>query len=301
MRMEGEEESANVEDVRGSSGGGGGGGGGGFGIGGRHIGIGTVAVALIAGWVFGINPLTVLGLLSGGGGAPPVVQHSAPGPAARPPAGDAEAKFVSQVLHSTEVVWTDVFRQAGKTYEPPKLRLFRDSYPTGCGQGQAAMGPFYCPADRIVYLDISFFNVMSQRLGAPGQFAQAYVVAHEVGHHVQNLLGISDKVDAARQRGSEAQANAMSVRLELQADCFAGVWAKRSQSEQGWRLEPGDIETALYAASQIGDDTLQRKTRGTVMPESFTHGTSAQRVGWFKRGFESGGPDNCNTFQSSQL
>ena len=296
MRMDGQEESSNVEDVRGSSGGGGGGGG--FRFGGGGIGIGTIAVALIAGWIFGINPLTLLGALSGGGA--PVVQ-TAPGPAAKPPSGDPEARFVSQVLRSTEQVWTDVFREAGKSYQPPKLRLFSGSYPTACGQGDAAMGPFYCPADRIVYLDMGFFNVMSQRLGAPGQFAQAYVVAHEVGHHVQNLLGISDKVDAARQRGSEAQANAMSVRLELQADCFAGVWAKRSQAEQGWRLEQGDIETALNAASQIGDDTLQRKSRGQVVPESFTHGTSAQRVGWFKRGFESGTPDQCNTFEARQL
>ncbi|KQW38087.1 neutral zinc metallopeptidase [Rhizobacter sp. Root404] len=295
MRMDGQEESSNVEDARGS----GGGGGGGFRFGGGGIGIGTIVVALIAGWIFGINPLTLLGMFSGGGGQP--VQMAPQAPAARPPAGDPEAKFVSQVLRSTEVVWTDVFREAGKTYQPPKLRLYTESERTGCGQGQAAMGPFYCPADGKVYLDTSFFQVMSKRLGAPGQFAQAYVIAHEVGHHVQNVLGISDKVDAARQRGSEAQANAMSVRLELQADCFAGVWAKRSQSEQGWRLEQGDIETALNAASQIGDDTLQRKSRGQVVPESFTHGTSAQRVGWFKRGFESGTPDQCNTFEARQL
>jgi predicted metalloprotease len=292
--MDGEEESSNVEDARGS-----GGGGGGFSFGGgRGIGLGTVAIALVAGWIFGINPLTVLGLLSGGGSP---VQQSAPGPAHAPPAGDAQAKFMSQVLHSTETVWTDVFRSAGKTYEPPKLRLFTGREPTACGQGDAAMGPFYCPGDRKVYLDMNFFSVMSQRLGAPGQFAQAYVVAHEVGHHVQNLLGISDKVDAVRQRGSEAQANAMSVRLELQADCFAGVWAKRAQAVSTWRLEQGDIETALNAASQIGDDTLQRKSRGTVVPESFTHGSSAQRVGWFKRGFESGSPDQCGTFEARQL
>ncbi len=295
MRMDGQEESSNVEDARGS----GGGGGGGFSFGGGGIGIGSVAIALIAGWIFGINPLTVLGLLSGGGSAP--TQQTAPGPAHAPPAGDAQAKFVSQVLRSTEVVWTDVFREAGQAYQPPKLRLFSGSEPTACGRGDAAMGPFYCPGDRKVYLDMSFFNVMSQRLGAPGQFAQAYVVAHEVGHHVQNLLGITGKVDAMRERGTEAQANAMSVRVELQADCFAGVWAKRSQAEQGWRLEQGDIETALNAASQIGDDTLQRKSRGTVVPESFTHGTSAQRVGWFKRGFESGNTDNCNTFESRPL
>jgi predicted metalloprotease len=295
--MDGQDESQNVEDVRGM------GGGGRRGMrlgGGRGIGLGTIAIALVAGWIFGINPLTVLGLLGGGSGAP--MQQSAPaGQAPAPPANDAEAKFVSQVLRSTEVVWTDVFRAAGKTYQPPTLRLFSGSYPTACGQGQAAMGPFYCPADRIVYLDMSFFDTMRTRLGAPGQFAQAYVVGHEVGHHVQNLLGISDKVDAMRRRSSEAQANALSVRVELQADCFAGVWAKRSQKEEGWRLEQGDIETALNAASQIGDDTLQRKSQGTVVPESFTHGTSAQRVSWFKRGFDTGQVDNCNTFEAARL
>ena len=294
MRMDGQDESSNVEDARGSSGGGGSR----FG-GGRSVGIGTVAIAVVAGWIFGINPLTVLGLLSGGGGSP--VAQTAPGPTTKPPPDDPQARFVSKVLRSTEVVWTDVFREAGKTYQNPKLTLYRNSYPTGCGQGDAAMGPFYCPADAHVYLDMSFFDTMSKRLGAPGQFAQAYVIAHEVGHHVQNQMGISGKVDAARQRGSEAQANAMSVRLELQADCFAGVWAKRSQAEQGWRLEQGDIETALNAASQIGDDTLQRKSRGQVVPESFTHGSSAQRVTWFKRGLETGSVPQCNPFDAAQL
>jgi predicted metalloprotease len=298
MRMDGQEESDNVEDVRGSSGGGGFGGGFGFG-GGRGIGLGTIAIALVAGWIFGINPLTLLGALSGGGS--PVVTQQPAGPAHAPPANDPESKFVRQVLRSTEQVWGDVFRQAGKTYEAPKLVLFSRSYPTACGTGQAAMGPFYCPGDRMVYLDTSFFRVMSQRLGAPGQFAQAYVIGHEVGHHVQNLLGISDKVDAMRRRGSEAQANAMSVRLELQADCFAGVWATLSQKENGWRLESGDIDTALNAASQIGDDTLQRKSQGQVVPESFTHGSSAQRVAWFKRGVQSGDVNQCNTFESRQL
>jgi len=297
MRMDGQEESSNVEDVRGSSGGGGGG----FSFGGgRGIGLGTIAVALVAGWIFGINPLTVLGMLSGEGGGAPVVQQAPQGQAPAPPANDPQAKFVSQVLRSTEVVWTEVFQQAGKAYQPPKLRLFRGSYPTACGVGQAAMGPFYCPGDRIVYLDMGFFNVMSQRLGAPGQFAQAYVIGHEVGHHVQNLLGISDKVDAMRQRGSEAQANAMSVRVELQADCFAGVWAKRSDDAKGW-LEAGDVESALNAASQIGDDNLQRKSQGQVVPESFTHGSSAQRVGWFKRGLQSGDINQCNTFEARTL
>jgi len=298
MRMDGQEESDNVEDVRGSSGGGGFGGGFGFG-GGRGIGLGTIAIALVAGWIFGINPLTLLGALSGGGS--PVVTQQPAGPAHAPPANDPEAKFVSQVLRSTEQVWTDVFRDAGKTYQPPRLRIFRQRYDTACGMGQAAMGPFYCPADRYVYLDMQFFDVMRSRLGAPGQFAQAYVVGHEVGHHVQNLLGITDKVEAMNRRSSEAQANATSVRVELQADCFAGVWANRSQQERGWRLEPGDIETALNAASQIGDDTLQRKSQGAVVPEGFTHGTSAQRVAWFTRGVRSGDVNQCNTFEARQL
>jgi predicted metalloprotease len=273
-----------------------GGGGGGFGIGGRGIGLGTVAVAVIAGWIFGINPLTLLGMM--GGGEAPTAQTAPQGPAPAPPADDAQARFVSQVLRSTETVWTDVFKQAGRTYQPPRLVLFSDRWPTACGQGQAAMGPFYCPNDQKVYIDLRFYNVLERKLGAPGQFAQAYVVAHEVGHHVQQQLGVMDKVDAARSRAGEAQGNALSVRVELQADCLAGVWAKRSQQEQGWRLEPGDIETALNAAAQIGDDTLQRKSQGTVVPETFTHGSSAQRVTWFKRGLETGSVDQCNTFDS---
>jgi predicted metalloprotease len=290
--MDGQDESSNVEDVRGMRGGGGGG----FGIGGRGIGLGTVAVAVIAGWIFGINPLTLLGMM--GGGEAPTAQTAPQGPAPAPPADDAQARFVSQVLRSTETVWTDVFKQAGRTYQPPRLVLFSDRWPTACGQGQAAMGPFYCPNDQKVYIDLRFYNVLERKLGAPGQFAQAYVVAHEVGHHVQQQLGVMDKVDAARSRAGEAQGNALSVRVELQADCLAGVWAKRSQQEQGWRLEPGDIETALNAAAQIGDDTLQRKSQGTVVPETFTHGSSAQRVTWFKRGLETGNVDQCNTFDS---
>ncbi len=294
MRMDGQDESSNVEDVRGMSGGGGGG------FGGRSIGIGSVAVALIAGWIFGVNPLTILGQIAGGGGGGgQVVQQQGPAPA--PPKNDAGARFVSQVLRSTEVVWTDIFRESGKTYQPPKLVLFKEQWPTACGQGDAAMGPFYCPNDQKVYIDLSFYDILSRKLGAPGQFAQAYVVAHEVGHHVQNQLGIMQRVDAMRGRGGEAQANALSVRVELQADCFAGIWAKRSQQENGWRLDAGDIETALNAAAQIGDDTLQRKSRGTVVPETFTHGTSAQRVSWFKRGVESGSVDRCNTFEGRDL
>ena len=205
------------------------------------------------------------------------------------------------MLRSTETVWGNVFEERGQRYEDPRLRLFRDSYPTACGQGEAAAGPFYCPDDRIIYLDLGFFDVMTRQLGAPGQFAHAYVIGHEVGHHVQNLLGILGKVNAQRDRAGEAEANALSVRIELQADCFAGVWATRSQKEQGWRLEPGDIESALNAASQIGDDTLQRRTRGTIVPESFTHGTSAQRVAWFRRGVDSGQIDACDTFSAARL
>jgi predicted metalloprotease len=287
--MDGQEESSNVEDVRGM-----GGGGGGFGFGGRGLSIGGIVIAVIVGWIFGINPLQLLGMMDGSDGGTTVQQQ---GPAPAPPKEDAGARFDSQVLRSTEQVWTDVFRESGRTYQAPKLVLFSGSWPTACGQGQAAMGPFYCPEDRKVYIDLSFYRVLEQKLGAPGQFAQAYVVAHEVGHHIQNQLGIMEKVDAMRSRGDRAQANALSVRVELQADCFAGVWAARSQKENGWRLDPGDIEAALNAAAQIGDDTLQRRTQGTVVPESFTHGTSAQRVNWFKRGVEGGSLDRCNTFE----
>jgi predicted metalloprotease len=290
MKWEGQEQSDNVEDRRD------GGGFGGSGIGARHIGLGSIVIALVAGWVFGINPLTVLGLLSGGGG--PVAQQAPVAPAHRPPADDKEAVFVSVVLRDTEKVWSQIFQAAGGSYRYPKLVLFRGATPTACGTGQTATGPFYCPGDADVYLDLAFFDTLSSRLGAPGRFAQAYVIAHEVGHHVQNLMGITAKVDAARSRQTAAQANAMSVRVELQADCLAGVWAFHSQQGKGW-LEQGDIESALNAASQIGDDTLQRRARGTVVPESFTHGTSAQRVAWFKRGFEGGSVNRCNTFDAA--
>ncbi len=294
MKWEGNRQSDNVEDART------GGGGRGFPIGGgRGLGLGSIAIALVAGWIFGINPLTVLGVLSGvdGGGTAPRVQQL---PATRPPTGDRAAAFVSTVLADTEDVWAAQFKQAGRTYQDPKLRLFRGSEPTACGQGEAAMGPFYCPGDHKVYIDLGFFDTLSQRLGAPGDFAQAYVIAHEVGHHVQNLLGISGKVDAMRGRVSAAEQNALSVKLELQADCLAGVWAHDSQQGKGW-LESGDVEEALRAASQIGDDTLQRQSRGTVVPESFTHGTSAQRVRWFQRGLQAGSMEQCNTFNSKTL
>jgi predicted metalloprotease len=295
MKWEGQDQSDNVEDRRGQ---GGGGGGGGFPIGGRSIGVGTIAVALVAGWIFGINPLTVLGLLSGeGGGAAPTTQQ---GPPQRPPAEDKMATFVSTVLRDTEIVWTQVFQSNGQTYSKPKLVLFRGATRTACGTGETAMGPFYCPGDSTVYLDMEFFDTLSRRLGAPGDFAQAYVVAHEVGHHVQNLLGITGKVDAMRGKTSQTQMNALSVRVELQADCFAGVWAHESQKGK-IRYEPGDVEEGLNAASKIGDDTLQRQSRGTVVPESFTHGSSQQRMSWFQRGLQSGDVKQCNTFEARQL
>ncbi|WP_213957870.1 MULTISPECIES: neutral zinc metallopeptidase [unclassified Variovorax] len=292
MRWEGNEQSDNVEDRRD----GGGGGGGGF-IGGRSIGIGTIAVALIGGWVLGINPLTMLGMLSGGGS--PQVQQQ-PGPAHKPPANDREAAFVSTVLKNTEVVWTAIFQQNGKTYTPPRLVLFRNATPTACGTGQSAMGPFYCPGDKKVYIDLAFYDTLKNRLGAPGEFAQAYVIAHEVGHHVQDELGVTGKVDAMRNRLSETQNNALSVRVELQADCFAGVWARNSQESKQW-LDPGDIEAAMNAAQKIGDDALQRSAGRAVVPDSFTHGTSAQRQHWFGAGYESGKIQSCDTFAARSL
>jgi predicted metalloprotease len=295
MKWEGNRRSDNVEDRRGS----GGGLGGGMGprIGGRGIGIGTIVIALVGGWLLGINPLTLLGALSGGGALPTSTQQA---PAQAPPANDKLAAFVSTVLASTEDVWTDQFRAAGGAYQAPGLVLFRGATRTACGQGQSAMGPFYCPADQKVYIDLGFFDTLDKRLGAPGDFAQAYVVAHEVGHHVQRLLGITAKVDGMRGRVSEEQMNALSVRLELQADCLAGVWAHHSHKAKAW-LEPGDIEEGLNAASRIGDDTLQRQSQGVVVPESFTHGSSAQRMSWFKRGLGSGNMSQCNTFESRQL
>jgi len=293
MRMEGQDESSNVEDERGASG---------FQFRPVHgIGLGTIALALIGGWIFGVNPLQILGLLSGGGDNTTTQAPAPDRPLTTASGQDPEAHFVSQILRSTEVVWSDIFQAEGRTYEDPKLVLYRRSYPTACGMGQAAAGPFYCSRDRRVYLDLEFFDEMSRQLHAPGQFAQAYVVAHEVGHHVQNLLGIIDRVDREREQASEARSNALSVRLELQADCLAGVWAIRSQQENGWRLEPGDLETALNAASQIGDDTLERRSRGVVVPDSFTHGTSEQRVRWLKRGVDTGAIAGCDTFGAESL
>ena len=290
MRWEGNRESDNIEDRRG-------GGGGMPMLGGGRIGIGTIAIALVGWLVFDINPLVLLDAMSGGSGQPYVQQQ---GPVQRPPADDPMAKFVSVVLADTEDVWRDIFRQQGAQYRDPRLVLFSGATPTACGTGQAAMGPFYCPADEKVYIDLGFYQTMKTRLGAPGDFAQAYVIAHEVGHHVQNLLGILEKVHAQRSRVSEKAANALSVRQELQADCFAGVWAHHAQAARNI-LESGDLEEALHAASQIGDDTLQRSAGRAVVPDSFTHGSGEQRVRWFRAGYESGDAKRCHTFKAAAL
>ncbi len=289
MKWEGNRQSDNVEDRRSS--------GGGRGLGGRSIGIGTIVIALVGWGVFGINPLTTIGLLSGGGAPTASTQQA---PAQRPPQDDRQAAFVSTVLASTEDVWGEIFRQGGARYAPPKLVLFRGSTPTACGMGQSAMGPFYCPGDRKVYLDMGFFDTLDRELGAPGEFARAYVVAHEVGHHVQTLLGTTAQVDGQRGRISTQAQNALSVRLELQADCYAGMWAQHSQQAKNW-LSQSDIAAAINAAAKIGDDTLQRQQTGTVRPETFTHGSSAQRVRWFERGLRSTSVQACDSFAAQQL
>jgi len=292
MRMDDQRESDNLEDRRGS-----GMGGGGLRLGGGRMGLGTIAIALVASYFLGVNPLTVLNMLSGGG--MPAIEQSAPA-TQRPPADDQMAKFVSKVLASTEDTWNEVFRANGRQYQEPKLVLFTGATPTACGTGQSAMGPFYCPGDQKVYIDLAFYRDLKERFKAPGEFAQAYVIAHEVGHHVQHLLGIADKVHQTKQRVSEREGNALSVRMELQADCLAGVWGKRTDTMKNV-LEPGDLEAALTAASAIGDDRLQQQSQGRIVPESFTHGSSEQRVRWFRKGFETGDMNQCNTFKADRL
>jgi predicted metalloprotease len=287
MRLDNEQESANVEDRRGR----------GMPMRAGGVGIGTIVLALAVSYFFGIDPGTVIGVanqMQGGGQVQEV-------PAGVPPANDETARFVSKVLGSTERTWQAQFQRAGRQYQDPKLVLFSGATPTACGTGQAAMGPFYCPLDSKVYIDLEFFEEMKNRFRISGDFAQAYVIAHEVGHHVQHLLGISDKVHNAQQTArSEAQANALSVRLELQADCLAGVWAAQANDSRQI-LEAGDVEEALGAASAIGDDRLQKQSQGYVVPDGFTHGSSEQRMRWFKRGIESGDLNQCNTFQTEQL
>ncbi|MBK7676579.1 MAG: neutral zinc metallopeptidase [Candidatus Accumulibacter sp.] len=286
MRLDDQQASRNVEDRRG----------GGGGIGRGSVGIGTLVIALAVGYFFGIDPAVILGLASS-----PDLSSPAARSAQKPPASDEMATFVAKVLGSTETTWQTVFSEAGRRYQEPKLVLFTGATPTACGTGKSAMGPFYCPADQKVYIDLAFYRDLRERFHAPGEFAQAYVIAHEVGHHVQNLLGISDKVHAAQQRsGNKVAANELSVRLELQADCFAGVWGHRADSMQKI-LEPSETEQALTAASAIGDDRLQKQTQGQIVPESFTHGTSEQRVRWFKRGMATGDVRQCDTFSAASL
>ncbi|WP_417222555.1 neutral zinc metallopeptidase [Achromobacter spanius] len=283
MRLDDSRESNNVEDRRSR----------GPRIGGRGtIGIGTIVLALVA-MYFGVDPSVVLQMAEG----PPATQQA---PATQPPANDPQARFVAKVLGETEDTWGAIFQKdLNRQYVAPKLVLFRGATPTACGTGQSAMGPFYCPGDSKVYIDLAFFDELQNQFKAPGDFAQAYVIAHEVGHHVQHLLGISDQVDQLRRR-NPAQANALSVRVELQADCFAGLWAQRANAARNI-LEGGDVEEALGAATAIGDDRLQKQAQGYAVPDSFTHGSSAQRVRWFKRGLESGNIKQCDTFGASTL
>jgi len=314
MQMDGDE-SSNIEDRRDDSGGGGGFGGGGFPIpmgggGGGGVftgGLGVIGFIVVA-LLFGADPGEILGGITGGGTPTQTSAPQSSGPsssASRPaqrPAADPETQFVARVLKSTEIVWTDIFRDMGKVYREPRLVLFRDATRTECGVGQAAMGPFYCPADQRVYLDLGFFDELAARFRAPGQFPQAYVIAHEIGHHVQNLLGISGKVQEMRQTMSKRDGNALSVRTELQADCFAGVWANRADQQRGGKMiDDKDIEQAMAAASAIGDDKLQRQTQGRIVPDSFTHGSSAQRTRWFRIGLDSGDYRKCDTFRAQQL
>jgi predicted metalloprotease len=280
MRWKGRRQSENVEDRRSMSAGtmmaGGG--------------IGTLVIIVLA-LLFGVNPMPLLQQAGQQGGG------AAQGPV--DPAEEELKQFVSVVLADTEDVWEDIFRQSGQQYRKPTLVLFRGQVQSGCGFASAQMGPFYCPADQTLYIDLKFYDELKQRHGAPGDFAQAYVIAHEVGHHVQHLLGISNKVHAEQQRLSKGEANELSVRLELQADYLAGVWAHHAQKVKNI-LEPGDIEEALTAASAIGDDRLQMEGQGFVVPDSFTHGTSEQRIRWFKRGFQRGDMKGADTFQVAE-
>ena len=253
-------------------------------------GIGVLVVIVIA-LISGADPRQLLRNLGQSSGA------AAPD-TATPAADDTMRQFVAAILGSTEDVWGALFQASGETYRQPTLVLFSGATQSGCGMGQAAMGPFYCPADEKVYIDLSFYEDLRSRFRAPGDFAQAYVIAHEVGHHVQKLLGVSDQVHELEQRSSEAEANALSVRMELQADCYAGLWASRAEQARPM-LESGDVEEALAAASAIGDDRLQRQTQGTVVPETFTHGTSAQRVRWFRQGLQTGSVKSCDTFKAA--
>ena len=280
MKWQGRRESGNIEDRRGM-----GGMGVGLPVGG---GVGGLVLLLLISWVTGTNPLDLISTST----VP--VDQSAGTNGVRD--DDPQAHFIATVLADTEDTWREIFNQRGQAYVPPVLVLFMDATQSGCGVGRSEVGPFYCSADRKVYLDLSFFRELDERFGAPGDFAQAYVVAHEVGHHVQNLIGTSDQVSSARSRGDERQSNALSVRLELQADCYAGVWGHYARARG--LLEPGDADEGLNAAAAIGDDRLQKMSQGEVVPETFTHGSSADRVRWLRRGLDSGMLESCDTFSN---
>jgi len=292
MRWRGGRRSENVEDRRGARMPMGGG---------LRIGGGGLLLMLLVLWLLGADPMTLLSMLAGGGGGDvtqvdPRGYETEPTPQAGG-ARDEQAEFVSVVVGALEDTWGEIFSQAGQRYQPPTLVLFTDVVRSACGMAQSAMGPFYCPLDQKVYIDLGFYRDLRQRFRAPGDFAQAYVIAHEVGHHIQTLLGISQQVQKQRERMSQEMGNQLSVRLELQADCFAGVWAHHAHRSRQL-LEEGDVEEGLNAAAAIGDDRLQRQTQGTVVPESFTHGSSAQRVTWFRRGLETGDMNACDTFSA---
>jgi uncharacterized protein len=299
MRLDEIGESENVEDRRGS-------GGGGFSFpgGGGGLGFGTIAILTLVGWMLGINPSILIGgaeIISGGRGGSTVSQHQSGGAVSSSPEEDKLRLFVSRVLKTNEDVWQQVLpQQKGIAYQAPRLVLFRGGTRSGCGSAESAMGPFYCPSDQRVYLDMSFFEEMRSKMRAGGDFAYAYVVAHEIGHHIENLLGILPKVQAAQQRLSRREANALSVRVELMADCLAGVWAHHAQ--QRWRIiEQGDIEEALTAAAAIGDDKLQKQSQGYVVPDSFTHGSSEQRARWLTQGLRTGNIQACDTFNARTI
>jgi predicted metalloprotease len=278
MRWQGSRRSNNVEDYRGQR----------FGGAGLKLGVGGTLLALVAGYFLGIDPRVILGLAeSVPSGQQPTAQMGAP--------TDEEGQFISAVLGETEDTWSAIFQQRGSHYTPPKLVLYSDQVQSACGFASAAAGPFYCPSDSKVYIDLNFYHELEQQFQAPGDFAKAYVLAHEVGHHVQNLLGTASKVRAQQERSSEQEQNALQVRMELQADCYAGIWAKQADTARHI-LEQGDIEEALRAASSVGDDTIQKRTRGVVVPESFTHGSAQQRTSWFQRGFQGGTLESCDTF-----
>ena len=293
MRWRNMRESDNIEDRQGQSSGG-------FGLGGGGVklgGLGLVAVVAIS-LLLGQNPLEILSMLAGDGGVTTAPAPSSPGAPGSPGVRDEGKEFVARIVGDTEDTWGKIFQQMGRQYEAPRLVLFRGRVDSACGLASSAVGPFYCPGDSHVYLDQSFFQELKSRFGAPGDFARGYVIAHEVGHHVQNLLGIAQQVEQQRARLSPTSRNVLSVRMELQADCFAGVWGY--YAKQRGLLEPGDLESGLTAAAAIGDDRLQEQTQGSVRPETFTHGSSAQRVRLFKTGFESGDPRQCDTFAARE-